>query len=35
MDDYLSKPVTISAIREALHRNLAAIDQLRNHSRRT
>jgi CheY-like chemotaxis protein len=29
MDDYLSKPVTISAIREALHRNLAAIDQQR------
>jgi signal transduction histidine kinase/BarA-like signal transduction histidine kinase len=28
MDDYLSKPVTIAGIREALHRNIDAINQL-------
>ena len=33
MDDYLSKPVTIAGIREALHRNLEAIAHLRNHPR--
>ncbi|MFT3781384.1 MAG: response regulator [Nibricoccus sp.] len=29
MDDYLSKPVTIAAIRETLHRNIDAISQKR------
>ena len=33
MDDYLSKPVTITGIREALHRNIEAIARLRNPSR--
>jgi CheY-like chemotaxis protein len=32
MDDYLSKPVTIAAIREALHRNIEAIAHLRKSS---
>ncbi len=33
MDDYLSKPVTIAGIREALHRNLEVIEDLRNPNR--
>jgi signal transduction histidine kinase/AmiR/NasT family two-component response regulator len=33
MDDYLSKPVTIAAIRETLHRNIEAIAHSRNPSR--
>jgi CheY-like chemotaxis protein len=31
MDDYLSKPVTIAAIREALQRNLEAIARTTRH----
>jgi len=33
MDDYLSKPVTIASLREALQRNLDAIAQGRGHAR--